>query len=179
MEKKMEKIFLVGIPNAGKSTLGKLAAEKLNLPYYDTDVLLTERIHSDKPADFLRMALNGQFIFVQKKIMIELSHHKGQAIISTGAEIALIPECAALMKKMGIIIHIQRKPEIALAGLSEDKKSSLIMEINGKRVDVQKESIDLYMEEYSQYEKVSDLSLENNGTEDEGLEKLLNLLASI
>jgi hypothetical protein len=63
--------------------------------------------------------------------------------------------------------------------LKEDKKSSLIMEINGKRVDVQKESIDLYMEEYSQYEKVSDLSLENNGTEDEGLEKLLNLLASI
>ena len=174
----MEKIILIGIPNAGKSTLGRLAAHKLNLPFYDTDTLITERLKSDKLIDYLKMAFNGQFIYTQKRIMFELSHLKGPAIISTGAEVALIPECAALMKKMGKVIHIKRKLKFALADARLNSKNTIVMKRNGIEVDMQKEGLDLYMEEYSQYEKIADLNLNNNGTEHEGLEKLTSMITA-
>jgi shikimate kinase len=179
LEEEMEKIILIGVPGSGKSTLGRRVADVMQLPFFDTDTLMIEKIKSDRLADFIRMAFNGQFLIAQKKIMTELSHHKGPAIISTGAEVALIPECAALMKKMGTIIHIQRKPEIVLEDMRKDSRKGVVMTVNGKEVDRHEETIRLYMEDYSEYEVLADLTLENNGTEDEGLEKLVNMLSSL
>ena len=173
----MEKIMLIGIPNCGKSTLGRRLADAKKLPFFDTDQLFVEKINSDRLSDFIRLAFNGQFIEAQKKIIRELYLKEGPAIISTGAEVALIPECAALMKKMGTIIHIQRDPELALENMRTNRKIGYVMEKNGKTIDMHKEEIELYMEDFSQYEALADITLDNNGTEDEGLEKLLAMLA--
>ncbi|MDR1538555.1 MAG: hypothetical protein LBU32_11285 [Clostridiales bacterium] len=56
------KYILVGIPNEGKSTLGKRAADELRLPFYDTDELAVERISPKSRFDMLRPA------FIQKAI---------------------------------------------------------------------------------------------------------------
>jgi shikimate kinase len=173
----MEKIMLIGIPNCGKSTLGRRLAEAKKLPFFDTDQLFVEKINSGRLSDFIRLAFNGQFIELQKKIMIKLYLQDGPAIISTGAEVALIPECATLMKKMGTIIHIQRDPELALENMRANRKVGYVMEENGKQIDMNKEEIRLYMEDYPSYVALADLTLDNNGTEDEGLEKLLVMLA--
>jgi shikimate kinase len=174
----MKKYILIGIPNSGKSTLGRRAAEKLRLPFYDTDEMVCDKVRN--PLDLFRMSLNGQFLEEQKKIIYKLAKLKGGAIISTGAEVALIPECAALMKTMGTVIHIQRKPDTLLAEYKKSGKRGMVMKENGgKEIDMQEEAIKLYAEEHSQYEALADLPLENDGTEDEGLEKLLNLLENI
>ena len=107
--------------------------------------------------------------------MYELSNKRDEAVVSTGAEVALIPECAFIMKKMGTIIHIKRDPEIIYAD-SINKKDNLVIERDGVKIDKYKEILKLYMEEYSKYEAIASLTLENNGTEDEGLEKLAGLL---
>jgi len=156
----MNKIILIGIPGAGKSTLGRRLADELNLPFFDTDELVVLKGKLKTYADFIRMALNGQFIAIQKEIIAELSRSKGKAVISTGAEVALIPKCASLMKKMGKIIHLKRDPEIILV----------------KGAVRQSEGIRLYMQDYHQYEALADLILDNNGSEDEGLKKLLGVL---
>ena len=174
----MKKYILIGIPNSGKSTLGRRAAEKLRLPFYDTDEMVCDKVSN--PLDLFRMSLNGQFLEEQKKIISKLAKLKGGAIISTGAEVALIPECAALMKTMGTVIHIQRKPDTLLAEYKKSGKRGMVMKENGgKEIDMQEEAIKLYAEEHSQYEALADLPLENDGTEDEGLEKLLKLLENI
>ncbi|MCL2186952.1 MAG: hypothetical protein FWB86_14045 [Treponema sp.] len=171
----MKKIILIGIPNAGKSTLGRRAAEVLNMSFYDIDSIIIENLKLERLADFTRIILNGRFIKEQIKIMCDLFKNEKPAIISTSAETALIHECAVLMKNMGTIIHIKRDPEISLAGMRE-KKCSIVMEINGERVDTQKGVIEEYAKEISAYEALADLTLENNGTEDEGLERLLKML---
>lgn len=40
-------IFLVGMPGSGKSALGRRVASKLQIPYLDTDVYLTETTGMD------------------------------------------------------------------------------------------------------------------------------------
>jgi len=174
----VNKYYLIGIPNSGKSTLGRLAANKLHLPFYDTDTILSNRI--DNPLDMFKMALNGQFLKEQLKIISKLGKLADAAIISTGAEAALAPECAAIMKNTGTIIHVQRKPEILLAEHKKNGKQGVVMKKKGgKKINMEEQAIKLYAQEYSQYEELADLSFENNGTEAEGLEKLLDLLKNI
>ena len=162
----MKKIILIGIPGCGKTTLGKLLAKKLKKPFYDTDQLMVSKLKLDRFSEFIAIAFNGQFVNVQKIIMNELAKREGSSVISTSAEVALISSCANLMKTMGTVIHIQRKPEIILA--TQDS--------NGfTRND---ECLRLYMQEYNKYEEIADFSIENNGTENEGLEKLFSLIHS-
>jgi len=176
MEVKMKKIFLIGIPGCGKSTLGKQLAEKLKMPFFDTDELLLNYVDPDRPYDLFRLAFNGRFVSVLKKIMLELVKEEGNAVISTAAEVALIPGCVYLMKEFGIIVHIKCDSEIAVSNLRESTKNGFVLEIDGERIDTNKENVKLYMEDHSKYEAIADLTLENNGTEEEGLKKLLGLV---
>ena len=171
----MKKYFLIGIPNSGKSTLGRRAAEKLRIPFYDTDLIICEKL--DNPLDLFRMTFNGQFVAEQIKIISKLAKLNGKALIATGAEAALSPECASIMKDSGTVINIKRKPDILLEEFKKSGKRGMIMkEGNGKEINMQEEAIRLYAKECSQYEALADLSFENDGTEDEALEKLLKLM---
>ena len=171
----MKKYFLIGIPNSGKSTLGRRAAEKLRIPFFDTDAMVCDRVNN--PLDLFKMAINGQFLAEQLKIVSKLVKLDGKAIIATGAEAALATECAAIMKASGTVINIKRKPDILLEEFKKSGKCGMIVkEENGEEINMQEEAIRLYAKECSQYEALADLSFENDGTEDEGLEKLLKLI---
>ncbi|HLX39173.1 MAG TPA: shikimate kinase, partial [Ktedonobacteraceae bacterium] len=39
----MRTIFLVGLSGSGKSSIGRLLAERLDIAFYDTDVLVEEQ----------------------------------------------------------------------------------------------------------------------------------------
>jgi len=174
----MGKYFLIGIPNCGKSTLGRLAADIMKLQFFDTDTMACDLLKLESPLDIFRAALNSRFLSAQRAAIIELAGFDGDAIIATGAEVALIPECARRMHTMGTIIHIKRKPEIVLSDLLNSGKSRLVLRniTNGTEIDMQENAVKLYMEEYSQYEAIADLSLDNNESEDEGVQKLIMLI---
>jgi shikimate kinase len=46
----MNHVILIGLPNCGKSTLGKKAAIALNMPFYDTDEMVTDKMDLPNPA---------------------------------------------------------------------------------------------------------------------------------
>lgn len=43
----MKNIIFIGMPGAGKTTIGKEVARTLAWPFFDSDVRLRERIHRD------------------------------------------------------------------------------------------------------------------------------------
>ena len=175
---KSNKYILIGIPNCGKTTLGQRAADILQIPFFDTDSLTVEKLNLEHPTEIFRTVFNQRFLTEQYKVMAELAEQKGSAIVATGAEVALRPECAKLMQKIGTIIHIQRKPDIALAEYKNNGKRVIVMRDvkNNIEIDMQAEAIKIYAQEYLEYETLADLTLENNGSEDEGLEKLIALI---
>ena len=136
----MGKYFLIGIPNCGKSTLGRLTADRMKLPFFDTDTMVCERLKLESASDFFRAAFNSQFMNAQRAAINELADLDGDGIIATGAEIALIPECAERMHAAGIIIHINRKPEIVLSDLRNRSKRRVVLRDveNGTEIDMQK-----------------------------------------
>jgi len=174
----MGKYFLIGIPNCGKSTLGRLTADIMKLPFFDTDTMVCELLKLESARDFFRAAFNSQFMNAQRAVINELADLDGDGIIATGAEIALIPECAERMHASGTIIHIKRKPKIILSDLRNSGKRRPILrdEENGTEIDMQENAVKLYFKEYRQYKAIADLSLDNNGSEDEGVQKLVMLI---
>ena len=44
-----KQIFLCGLPSVGKTSFGKVLAQSLSLPFFDTDHLLSARFQGDSP----------------------------------------------------------------------------------------------------------------------------------
>jgi shikimate kinase len=175
----MKKYILIGIPDCGKTTLGSKVAKKLNMPFFDTDKMTYAKLNPKNPMDLFRSGLNGQFLEAQSQVVLELANMKKSAIIATGAEVALSSKNAKAMKNMGTIIYIKRDPNIVLAGLQ--RKGSNIVLINqasGKKIDIPQETVNLYTQECAQYEALADLTLENDGSVKEGVEKLIELITA-
>jgi len=172
------KIILIGIPNNGKTTLGKRVSEKLNLPFYDTDRMTMDKVSIENPAAFFRLAFNGGFIAMQCEFMRELAQSEEAAIIATGAEVALIPECALLMKSMGTIVHVKRDSATVIDDIKNGEPPRLVLMnvTTGEQINTHERSVELYSEEFERYEALADVELDNNGSENEGVEKLTELV---
>ena len=53
-------LILIGMPGCGKSTVGKLLARALSLPFYDTDTVFESAV-GQSPAEFLSLHTEREF----------------------------------------------------------------------------------------------------------------------
>lgn len=99
-------IVLIGMPSAGKSTIGKALARKTGKEFVDSDNVITERIGCTISEFF---ATHGEKAFrdLETEVIKELSH-TGNKIIATGGGAILRPENVQALKRNGIIIMIDR-----------------------------------------------------------------------
>ena len=171
------KFILVGIPGCGKSTLGQRAADILQLPFYDTDIMACERLGIGNPLDHFRANFNGSFMRAQWEVVYDLAKLDSEAVIATGAEVALMPGCDVRLRRMGTVIHVRRNTETILADIEKDDKQPVLCDVNnGTEIAMQAKAVELYALEIPQYEALADLTLDNNGSEDEALENLIALI---
>ncbi len=89
-----ESIVLTGFMGTGKSTIGRLLADRLQLEWVDTDALIESR-HGLIPEIF---AANGEEAFrdMERAIAVELADRTG-LVISTGGRLMLDPHNAELL----------------------------------------------------------------------------------
>jgi shikimate kinase len=102
----MNHIILIGLPNCGKTTLGKRAAQAMNMPFYDTDEMAVEKMGRLSVSDIFRPSSQLRYYQEEQNAIIDIASQNVPAIVSTGAEITLIPKCALLLPKMGTVILI-------------------------------------------------------------------------
>ncbi len=82
-------VVLVGMPTSGKSTVGRLVAERLGRPFVDTDDLVTHRLGMPVPA-YLERHGEAAFRTEEAKAVVEACAVSG-AVIATGGGAALDP----------------------------------------------------------------------------------------
>jgi len=128
--------------------------------------------------DQIRASMNGTMEAAQRKAIDELVALDSAAIVATGAEIALMPRCTILLRKAGTVIHVIREPEIVLADMKKNGGSRWVMQDkdSGEEIVMRERAVELYAQEISQYNALADVMLENNGSEDAGVEKLITLI---
>lgn len=99
-------LVLVGMPGCGKTTLGKLVAEKLGMDFFDGDEVLRKETGLS-PADFIRTRGEETFRDAEEIALRKLSE-KNHAVIATGGGAVLREENVLNLKGNGKVIFLDR-----------------------------------------------------------------------
>ncbi len=102
-------IVLIGMPGAGKSTVGPLLAEKLGLSYIDTDECISMS-HGRSPREIVAEDGIEKFLEIQKKVVF--STRFDRCIIATGGGVVKSSELMRYFKDIGILIYLKQDPTI-------------------------------------------------------------------
>jgi len=117
-------IFLIGFMGSGKSTVGKLLAEKLNLKFIDIDEEIEKQENKKIPQIFKE---NGEMYFrnLEKEKIKEFQNKKGY-VVSTGGGLGADKENMEFMKKNGIVIWLDVSLDEVLNRCKNDPNRPLL-----------------------------------------------------
>lgn len=102
--KQSENIYLVGLMGAGKTTVGRLLARSLELPFYDSDKAIEERTGVDIATIF---EFEGEIGFRnrEQKMIAQLTELNG-IVLATGGGAILREENRQLLQERGFIVYL-------------------------------------------------------------------------
>lgn len=117
-------IFLVGPMGAGKSTIGKLLAAQLGLPFADSDKVLEDRTGADIPWIF---DVEGEAGFRRREseVLADLCNGQPQ-VVATGGGIVLLPENRALLKAQGFVVYLRASLDQLVERTSKNSNRPLL-----------------------------------------------------
>ncbi len=120
---KKRNIVLIGMPSCGKTTIGKLIAQKENRPFIDTDLLIEEKT-GRHPSVIIKEQGEETFRNIESEIIADVSAVGGR-VISTGGGAVLRRENRENLIKNGVVFFIDRPLKMLSATadrpLSSDK----------------------------------------------------------
>lgn len=99
-----ENIFLVGLRGSGKTTLGKLLAQRLDLPFVDTDETVVQAAGRSIARIVDDLGWDG-FRNLETQALQKVCAEKGQ-VVATGGGIVLAPENQQLLRQSGTTLYL-------------------------------------------------------------------------
>ena len=147
------KVILIGYRAAGKTTVGKLLAMLLKVPFYDSDSVVEEIVNA--PVKNI-IAHHGWEFFRKKETQaIQLLSGKGDCVIATGGGVILKKENLDLLKKMGKIIWLNAPLQDIVDRLEDDAvKDDTRPQFTTD--DLAQETMDIFAQRLPLYEKTAD-----------------------
>ena len=111
-EAAVRNICLIGYMGSGKTTVGRLVAERLGLAFADTDEMIVMREGRSIP-DIFREDGEAYFRKLEEELIAELSEDIGlmNTVLSTGGGIVLSPLNRKNLKKTGKVIYLRASAE--------------------------------------------------------------------
>lgn len=148
-------IVLIGMPGSGKSSIGLIIANSLQLDFCDLDNYLEKAEQATIPQLFLQ----GEDYFrqLESKVAWEV-HHKQSTVISTGGGIVTRAENMILLRKTGTVFYLDRSVDMIVGSLDITNRPLLAKDSN-RIYTLYKERKHLY-EQYCHFRIANDHSLE-------------------
>jgi len=117
-------VSLVGLPGSGKSTVGRQLARRLQLPFYDSDHVIEERLGYSIREAFER---DGESAFRDREeaVLDELTQFP-KAVISTGGGAVVRPATRQRLRERGQVVYLNSSPEEIFRRLRHDQNRPLL-----------------------------------------------------
>jgi shikimate kinase len=109
-------LLLAGFKGVGKTTTGRLVAEKLELPFFDTDELLTQRYK--KPIRALHEELQEERFREEEAEALKTLINERKAVIALGGGTLMSKQAQELTLDMGSLVYLYSSLENLLQRLA-------------------------------------------------------------
>lgn len=160
MKQKMNNIVLIGMPGAGKSTIGVILAKVLGYKFLDADLVIQEKERRLLKDIIEEEGLEG-FIAIENQVNASLETYK--TVIATGGSVIYGQEAMEHLKEIGTVIYIKLSYETLDDRLGNIKQRGVVLK-DGQDL------FGLYEERCPLYEKYADMVID---AENLGVEELL------
>ena len=140
---------------AGKSTIGRLLAKALNLPFYDSDREIEVRTGASIPLIF---ELEGEAGFRdrEQQVLADLCQEQGM-VLATGGGAILRAENREQFSQQGFVIYLSTSVAHQIARTSRDRNRPLLQTDNPAQV-----LTELLKIRHPLYQAVADLVIETD-----------------
>jgi shikimate kinase len=143
----MKNIILIGFMGTGKTTIGRLLANRLGRPFFDSDKKIEYENNMTVPEIF---TVYGEMYFRQKEraVIAKLSRYNN-VVIGTGGGVVLSTESMSRLKRNGVIIALTASIKTILERTGRRNNRPLLGNTEQREQMIRKlltERIELYQE---------------------------------
>ncbi|AOZ92566.1 shikimate kinase [Paenibacillus crassostreae] len=165
----MMNIVLIGMPTAGKSTVGVILAKVKGYDFVDSDLVIQNQ-ENRLLKDIIAQEGIDSFISIENRTNASL--FVNHSIIATGGSVIYGDEAMAHLKDIGTVVYLKLSYETIQERLENAKQRGVVLREN-------QTLLQLYQERCPLYESYADVIIdaENLGIE-ELIEKILDQLPS-
>lgn len=169
MKKKFGNLILCGFMGSGKTTVGRLLAEKTGRRFVDLDQWIEGREGMPVSEIFSKYG-ESRFRELERRAADELSFETG-LVIAPGGGALLDPESAAALKSGGVVVLLDAGLSAVRARLAGDRTRPLL-----QREDRDAAMEALYAARLPVYRQVADAAVPADGTPERTAEAVLRVL---
>jgi len=168
----MKNIVLIGMPGAGKSTMGVILAKTLGRNFIDTDISVQETSGRLLQA-IIDEEGTGAFLETEEKTILSLHGHR--AVIATGGSVVFSEKGMEHLKKDGVVIYLKISCEEMVRRLSTITTRGIVLSAG-------QDLREMYDQRVPLYERYADITIDCSGVDVEKcirniVDKLRNLPA--
>ena len=154
----MKKIFIVGMPGSGKSTMAKYLSSETSFKYLDLDEEI--ELKSKKSiSEIFEIDGEESFRVLEKETLDEIIQKEEKFILATGGGTPSYDDNMEKMNKNGITIFLNTSPEILIERISRKNKRPLFNSTNVR------EKVSKIFDERIKFYKRSKHTIINNNRE--------------
>lgn len=163
----MDNITLIGMPGAGKSTLGVVLAKILGYQFLDSDLLIQKEEKRRLSEIIEKEGIEG-FISIENRVNASIKAE--ETVIATGGSVVYCEDAMKHLKSIGKIVYLKLSFEAVSERLGDLKGRGVVLKENQTLKD-------LYAERVPLYEKYADLVVDEEGKKlEESLQAVLDKL---
>jgi shikimate kinase len=118
-------IILIGMPGAGKSTIGVLLAKALSFSFVDTDLLVQQRIQMSLQ-DIIDTKGIQSFLTIEEEVILSLRANRH--VIATGGSVVYRQKAMEHLASTGIIVYFDVPLPVLRKRLKNITTRGIVME---------------------------------------------------
>ena len=169
MINKLTRISLTGMMGSGKTSIGKLLAKKINLPFYDSDEDIEDKL-SLKISEIFETYGESWFREQEKKICIDILKKEKFVLALGGGAITNVRIRDSIVKN-SLLIYLKTDENILFERLKNDKSRPLLKGANLKK------QINSILKDRKKLYSESNIIIENNVNDIEAVvEEIISLI---
>lgn len=146
----MNNVILIGMPSAGKSTVGVLIAKKMGYDFIDTDLLI-QRQEGKLLRELIAEHGPDGFLEIENRVNRDLVADK--AVIAPGGSVIYCEEAMQHFKEIGTIIYLKVSYQSIKRRIGNPKRRGVVLS-EGQTLR------DLYDERTAIFEKYADITID-------------------